>query len=136
MSFCSWIKGMTLKIRMLCFVLINSILLNLLCIWILNNPASKISHIHGSCQSSNFARQQLLAFLFRSVSMTKTESQWASFHLHCKMKKSPFQTCFLSASRSCSTFQPVRSVTISTTPPPLPLQEKRKKAPSGLGRCK
>ena len=33
-SFCSWIKGITLKICMLCFVLINSIILNLLCVWI------------------------------------------------------------------------------------------------------
>ena len=32
--FCSLIKGITPKIRMLCFVLINSVRLNLLCIWI------------------------------------------------------------------------------------------------------
>ena len=35
MSFCSLIKGITPKIRMLCFVLINSVILNLWCIWIL-----------------------------------------------------------------------------------------------------
>ena len=34
-SFCSLIKGITLKVRMLCFVLINSVLLNLVCVWIL-----------------------------------------------------------------------------------------------------
>ena len=33
MSFCSLIKEVTPKIRMLCFVLINSVLLNLLCVW-------------------------------------------------------------------------------------------------------
>ena len=32
--FCSLVKGITLKSCMLCFVLINSILLNLLCVWI------------------------------------------------------------------------------------------------------
>ena len=35
-SFCSLIKGVTPKIRMLCFVLINSVtVLNLLCVWIM-----------------------------------------------------------------------------------------------------
>ena len=33
MLFCSLIKGTTLKIHMLCFFLINSIILNLLCVW-------------------------------------------------------------------------------------------------------
>ena len=32
-QFCSLIKGITLKIRMLCFVLINSVILNLLYVW-------------------------------------------------------------------------------------------------------
>ena len=32
---CSLMKGTAPKIRMLCFVLINSIILNLLCVWIL-----------------------------------------------------------------------------------------------------
>ena len=32
MSFCSLKKGITPKIRMLCFVLINGVLLNLLCV--------------------------------------------------------------------------------------------------------
>ena len=38
MSFCSLVKGITPKIRMLCFVLINSVILNLLvlCVWVLN----------------------------------------------------------------------------------------------------
>ena len=35
-SFCSLIKGITPKIGMLCFVLINSVILNLLCVWIYN----------------------------------------------------------------------------------------------------
>ena len=34
-SFCSLRKGITPKILMLCFVLINSVQLNLLCVWIL-----------------------------------------------------------------------------------------------------
>ena len=34
-SFCSLIKGITPKIRMLCFVLINSVILNVLCVLIL-----------------------------------------------------------------------------------------------------
>ena len=34
MSFCSLTKGITPKTHMLCFVLINSVLLNLLCVWI------------------------------------------------------------------------------------------------------
>ena len=34
MSFCSLIKGITPKIRMVCFVLTNSVLLNLSCVWI------------------------------------------------------------------------------------------------------
>ena len=34
MSFCSLIKGITLKIHPLCFVLINSALFNLLCVWV------------------------------------------------------------------------------------------------------
>ena len=34
-SFCSLIKRITQKIRMLCFVLINNVALNLLCVWIL-----------------------------------------------------------------------------------------------------
>ena len=42
MSFCSLIKGITPKIRVLCFVLINSVLLNLLCVWI-------IVYVFGSC---------------------------------------------------------------------------------------
>ena len=33
--FCSLKKGITRKIRMLCFVLINNVLFNLLCVWIL-----------------------------------------------------------------------------------------------------
>ena len=32
MSFCSWIKGITPKMCMLCFVLTNSVLLNLVCV--------------------------------------------------------------------------------------------------------
>ena len=32
--FCRLIKGITLKIRTLCFILMNSIVLNLLCVWI------------------------------------------------------------------------------------------------------
>ena len=32
MPFCSLIKGVTQKIRLLCFVLINSVILNLLCV--------------------------------------------------------------------------------------------------------
>ena len=36
MSLCSLVKGITQKIRMLCFVLINSVLLNLLYVWVLN----------------------------------------------------------------------------------------------------
>ena len=35
MSFCSLIKGIAPKIRMLCFVLINSVILNVSCVWIL-----------------------------------------------------------------------------------------------------
>ena len=35
MSFCGLIKGITPKIRMLRFVLINNVLLDLLCVWIL-----------------------------------------------------------------------------------------------------
>ena len=35
MSFCSLIKGITLKIRMLYFVPVTSVILNLLCVWIL-----------------------------------------------------------------------------------------------------
>ena len=35
-SFCSLIKGITPKIRMLCFVLINRVLLNFLCVWLFN----------------------------------------------------------------------------------------------------
>ena len=35
MSFCSLIKGITTKMCTLCFVLTNSVLLNLLCAWIL-----------------------------------------------------------------------------------------------------
>ena len=38
MSFCSLlIKGITPKICMLCVALINSLLLNLLCVWIIND---------------------------------------------------------------------------------------------------
>ena len=48
--FCSLIKGITPKIRMLCFVLINSVLLNLLCVWILVQNAS--SH---SCFTSMYS---------------------------------------------------------------------------------
>ena len=36
MSFCSLIKGISLKICMLSFFLINSVLLNLFCVWILS----------------------------------------------------------------------------------------------------
>ena len=36
MSFCRLTKGITPKIRRLCFVLINRVLLNLLCFWILH----------------------------------------------------------------------------------------------------
>ena len=35
MLFCSLIKGITPKIHVFCFVLINNVLLNLFCIWIL-----------------------------------------------------------------------------------------------------
>ena len=34
-SFCSLIKGITPEILMLCFVLISSVRLSLLCVWIL-----------------------------------------------------------------------------------------------------
>ena len=34
MTFCSLIEEITLKICMLCFVLINSVILNVLCVWI------------------------------------------------------------------------------------------------------
>ena len=34
MSFCSLIKGITPKVRTLCFVVVNSVRLNLLCVWI------------------------------------------------------------------------------------------------------
>ena len=33
------VKGITPKIRMLCFALINRVLLNLLCVWRLSGPA-------------------------------------------------------------------------------------------------
>ena len=36
------VQGITLKIRMLCFVLINSVLLNLLCVWIWVTENSKL----------------------------------------------------------------------------------------------
>ena len=35
LSFCSLIKGITPKIRMLCVILINNVLLNVVCVWIL-----------------------------------------------------------------------------------------------------
>ena len=44
LSFCSLIKVITIKIHMFCFVLINSIVLKLLCIWILFYNASSHSH--------------------------------------------------------------------------------------------
>ena len=43
MSFCSLIQETTPKIRTLCFVLINSVLLNLLCFWVLLQNASSHS---------------------------------------------------------------------------------------------
>ena len=42
-SFCSLINGITPKIHMLCFVLINSVLLNLACVWIF---LAKLSQSH------------------------------------------------------------------------------------------
>ena len=36
MLLCSLIKGLTPKIRMLCFVILNGILFNRLCVWILS----------------------------------------------------------------------------------------------------
>ena len=36
-KFCCLIKGISPKIHMLCFVLINIVLLNLLCVWIFNS---------------------------------------------------------------------------------------------------
>ena len=41
MSFCSFTKGITPKIGWFCLVLINSVLLNLLCVWILFQNASR-----------------------------------------------------------------------------------------------
>ena len=35
MSFCSLIKEITPKIHMLCFVLINSVIFNISCVWVL-----------------------------------------------------------------------------------------------------
>ena len=45
MSSCSLIKDITPKIRTLCFVLINSVILNLLCFWILSQTTSSSSYI-------------------------------------------------------------------------------------------
>ena len=42
-SFCNLTKAITPKMRVLCFVLTNSVLLNLLCIWILFQNASSHS---------------------------------------------------------------------------------------------
>ena len=42
--FCSLIKGITPKIRMLCFVLIHCVLLNLLCVWIVSDTARRTTN--------------------------------------------------------------------------------------------
>ena len=54
MSFCSLIKGITPKIHRLCFFLLNSVILNLLCVWILLScivmwelPSAIISSMHN-----------------------------------------------------------------------------------------
>ena len=61
-SFCNLIKGITPKIRMLWFVLINSILLNLSCLWVLS-----------------FARQGLCPFLL--------DSEWSHYNIPCNESK-------------------------------------------------
>ena len=43
-SFCSLIKGITPRIRMLCFVLINNVIFNLLCVWISLNIKTKLTN--------------------------------------------------------------------------------------------
>ena len=72
---CSLIKKITLKICMLCFVLINSILLILLCVWIwsltktsdvfLVNPVSEI-HIWLLYWSNEWHQKQLHFFYLHS----------------------------------------------------------------------
>ena len=42
-SFCSLIMGITPKIRMVCFVLTHSVILNLLCVWVLKPADENIS---------------------------------------------------------------------------------------------
>ena len=48
-SFCSLIKRITLKIRVLCFLLINSVLFNILCVWVLL-CSSCTQQLGGTCR--------------------------------------------------------------------------------------
>ena len=93
-SFCSLIKGITPTIRMLCFVLINSSLLNLLCVSILSNskywfnrhPSSNQTtvadyavRVSGNCQLPG---RLSLAFRWRCVVTDVSSSISHFFYNH------------------------------------------------------
>ena len=56
---CSLIKGITPKIRMSCFVLITSVLLNLLCVWSVNQRLLRNRPGSGSCNLSRLLAQTI-----------------------------------------------------------------------------
>ena len=64
-------KGITPKIRMLCFVLINSVLFNLLCVWILFYNASS-----RSCFRSIAWNVDLIRPFYRPVRKTENLDFW------------------------------------------------------------
>ena len=59
--------GITPTIRMLCFVLINSVLLNLLCVWILFQAASRHSCFRFFFLVQNASSQLVFSFSFCNV---------------------------------------------------------------------
>ena len=72
---CNLIKGITPKIRKLCFVLINSVLLKLLCVWILFQNVSSHSCFRkkksvGFGHKCNNTQEQRLCVLVVSGAVT------------------------------------------------------------------
>ena len=90
MSFCSLIKGINPKIRMLCFVLINSVLLNLLCVWKLSSTVEWKHPPHSSAHENRPRTKPLPKQLLNTNKHVTVLMELETGHSKGQSPRSPF----------------------------------------------